>query len=72
MADTSTGQRRGVYWIGLLFSLVFLSVATAGFRGDAWWLFSDAAKWAVAGVVAAIGVGLLLTALPGRGRRGSG
>jgi len=71
MADTSsqTRTRRGVNWIGLLFALAFLSIASVGFRGDPWWLFTEATKWVVAGVVAAVGIGLLLTALPGRGRR---
>lgn len=72
MADrtqTSAGRRRGVNWIGLLFSLVFLSIASAGFTGDPWWLLSEATKWVLAGLVAAVGIGLLVTALPGRGRK---
>lgn len=71
MADgTRTARRRrGVNWIGLIFSLIFLSVASAGFAGDPWLLLNEATKWVVAGVVAAIGIGLLMTALPGRNRR---
>jgi hypothetical protein len=71
MADgtrTDAGRRRGVNWIGLLFSLVFLSVASVGFTGDPWWLLNASTKWVVAGIVAAVGIGLLVTALPGRGR----
>ena len=55
--------------IGLLFSLIFLAVASVGFSGDPWWLFNEATKWVIAGVVAAVGIGLLVTALPGRQRR---
>ncbi|WP_420121821.1 hypothetical protein [Nakamurella sp.] len=73
MADgtRATARRRGVNWIGLIFSLIFLSVASAGFSGDPWWLLNTATKWVLAGVVAAIGIGLLVTALPGRGRQRS-
>lgn len=70
MADTTEAtRRRGVNWIGLLFSLIFLAVASIGFRGDPWWLFTETTKWVLAGIVAAIGIGLLLTALPGRSRK---
>jgi hypothetical protein len=69
MADTTAAKRRrGVNWIGLLFSLIFLSIASVGFSGDPWWLFTETTKWVLAGIVAAIGIGLLLTALP-RGAR---
>lgn len=71
MADgtRATSRRRGVNWIGLIFSLIFLSVASAGFSGDPWLFLNEATKWVVAGVVAAVGIGLLITALPGRGRQ---
>lgn len=66
--DGSRTRRRGVNWIGLLFSLIFLSIASAGFTGDPWWLFNEATKWVIAGLVAIVGIGLLLTALPNRNR----
>ncbi len=72
MADTRTTtgttapRRRGINWIGLLFALAFLAIASVGFSGDPWWLFTEATKWVLAGIVAAVGVGLLLTALPRR------
>lgn len=71
MADgtRATSRRRWVNWIGLIFSLIFLSVASAGFSGDPWLFLNEATKWVVAGVVAAVGIGLLITALPGRGRQ---
>lgn len=67
--NQKTRPRRGVNWIGLLFSLAFLAIASIGFRGDPWWLFTETTKWVLAGVVAAVGIGLLLTALPRKGRK---
>ena len=52
-----------------MFSLVFLAVASVGFTGDPWWLLNEATKWVVAGVVAVVGISLLVTALPGRNRK---
>jgi hypothetical protein len=72
MAETdrrATGSKRRVSVIGLLFSLIFLAVASVGFTGDPWWLFNEATKWVVAGIVAVVGVTLLATALPGRQRK---
>ena len=69
MPDTTGPERRRVNLIGLLFSLIFLSVASVGFTGDPWWLLSSATKWIVAGAVALVGIGLLATALPGRSRK---
>jgi len=51
----------------LVLSLVFLAVASAGFSGDPFWLLNDGTKWMVAGVVALIGMGMLVSSLP-RGR----
>jgi hypothetical protein len=72
MADTTTGttrQRRGISIIGLLFSLAFFAVASVGFTGDPWWLLNEATKWVAAGIVAVVGIGLLLTALPSRQKK---
>lgn len=72
MAESTPGtrtQRNRVSVIGLLFSLIFLAIASVGFTGDPWWLFTEATKWVIAGIVALVGVTLLVTALPGRGRR---
>lgn len=71
MAD-STGAapaRRRVSIVGLLFSLAFFAVASVGFTGDPWWLLNEATKWVAAAVVAVVGVGLLLTALPSRQKK---
>ena len=69
MAENTTAQRRRVSVIGVVFALIFLAVASVGFTGDPWWLFTQATKWIVAGVIAVIGVTLLATALPGRQRK---
>ena len=66
--SNTPAQRRRVSVIGVLFALIFLAVASVGFTGDPWWLFTQATKWVVAGVIAVIGVSLLATALPGRQR----
>ena len=68
MAENTTAQRGRVSVIGIVFALIFLTVASVGFTGDPWWLFNAATKWIIAGVVALIGVSLLATALPGRQR----
>jgi len=68
VAENTTSQRRRVSVIGVLFALIFLTVASVGFTGDPWWLFTQATKWVVAGIIAVIGVSLLATALPGRQR----
>jgi len=69
MAEQTGQQRRRVSVIGLLFSLIFLAVASVGFTGDPWWLFTEATRWVIAGVVALVGVTLLISALPGRQRK---
>ena len=68
MAENTTARRGRVSVIGIVFALIFLTVASVGFTGDPWWLFNAATKWIVAGVVAVVGVSLLATALPGRQR----
>jgi len=65
----ATRQRRAVSFIGLLFALIFFAVASVGFTGNPWWLLNEATKWVAAGIVAVVGVGLLLTALPSRQKK---
>lgn len=69
MAEQTRPRRRPVSVIGLLFALMFLAVASVGFTGDPWWLFTEATKWVIAAVVAVVGVTLLVSALPGRQRK---
>ncbi len=71
MAEQTRQDRRHVSVIGLLFSLIFLAVASVGFTGDPWWLFTEATKWVIAGLVAVVGVILLFTALPAGSARTS-
>lgn len=60
--------RRTFSIAGFVLALVFLAVASVGFTGDPWWLFQSATTWIIAGVAAAVGVGLLVSTLPGRRR----
>lgn len=71
MADQQqvAASRRDIKPVGLVLALVFLAVASIGFTGDPWWLFTTAAIWTAAAAVALIGVLLLVSALPGRRRR---
>jgi hypothetical protein len=62
-------SRRRVSWFGVVMAFVFLGIASVGFTGDPFWLFSQATKWIAAGVLALIGIGLLVTTLPGARRR---
>lgn len=68
MAEPVVRERRQANVFGVMLSVVLLAVASVGFTGDPWWLFNAATKWIVAGLIAVIGVVLLLTALPGRRR----
>ncbi|MET3804846.1 presenilin-like A22 family membrane protease [Nakamurella sp. UYEF19] len=69
VAGTGTrGPARRINVIGVVMSLVFLTVASVGLTGNPWWLVDSAAKWIIAGAIAIVGLGLLATALPGRRR----
>ena len=68
MADATKAQGpRRVNVFGLLMALLFLVVALVGITGSFWWVFAAATKWALAGLVAVVGIGLVVSALP-RGR----
>jgi hypothetical protein len=54
--------------VGVVLSLVLLTVALVGLTGDPWWFLQSAVKWVIAGAMALIGLGLLLGTLPGRSR----
>jgi putative Mn2+ efflux pump MntP len=68
-AGEPRSARSRVSIIGLLFAVAFFAVASVGFTGDPWWLLSEATKWVVAGIIAVVGVGLLVSALPHRQRK---
>lgn len=61
--------RRRVSFSGILFALVFLGIASIGLTGDPFWLLSEGTKWIAAGVLGLIGLGLLVTTLPGLRKR---
>ena len=68
MAETTAPVRRRANVIGVVLSLVFLTISVVGLTGNPWWFVDSAAKWIVAGMIALIGLGLLATALPGSRR----
>jgi hypothetical protein len=51
---------------GLFWSMIFTVVAVVGFTGSFGWIFENVTRWIAAAVVALIGLGLLITALPRR------
>jgi len=67
--DNRQRPARRVSWAGVVIAFVFLGIASVGFTGDPFWLFNQATKWIAAGVLALIGIGLLVTTLPGARRR---
>lgn len=68
MAESKPTRRIDV--VGVVLSLVLLTVASVGLTGDPWWFLQSAVKWMVAGAIALIGLGLLVSSLPRRGGAG--
>lgn len=68
MAESKPTRRIDV--VGVVLSLVLLTVASVGLTGDPWWFLQSAVKWMVAGAIALIGLGLLVGSLPRRGGAG--
>lgn len=66
MAERAPARRVDV--VGVVMSLVLLTVASVGLTGDPWWFLQSAVKWIIAGAIALIGLGLLVGSLPGRAR----
>jgi hypothetical protein len=56
--------RRRISFTGIVFALVFLSIASIGVTGNPFWLLNEGTKWIAAGVLALIGIGLVATTLP--------
>lgn len=63
------GPSRGPDAVSLVFGLLFLAVAGLGAIGTAWWLVPGLGPWTAAGVVAVIGLVMIISAIPGRRRR---
>ncbi|MTD14313.1 hypothetical protein GIS00_10170 [Nakamurella sp. YIM 132087] len=64
MADQQPSRRVDI--LGLIFGVIFLGVAVGSFGGSPLWLFSEAGKWIVTGIIGLIGIGFLISALPRR------
>lgn len=58
-------KRRRVSVVGIMFAFIFLTIASVGLTGDPWWLLNEGTKWVAVGVLAMIGLALVLTTLPG-------
>lgn len=52
----------------LILALVLLGVALIGLSGQTWWLIPNLMPWLIAGAVALIGLGLIVSTLPRRRR----
>lgn len=66
MNDNENTPRRRVD-VGLLITALAMGVIAAiGISGDSWWLVPNLLPWTVAGVIAIIGLGLIISTLPRR------
>lgn len=68
MADPHVSRGR-TDTVGLVFGVLFLAAAGMGVAGTAWWLAPGLGPWTAAGVVALVGLAMILSAVPGRRRR---
>lgn len=55
--------------ISLVVAVILLAIAAIGIGSQTWWLIPNLLPWAAAGVAALVGLGLIVSSLPGR-RRG--
>lgn len=53
---------------GVIISIVFLLVSVSALADSTRWLFTADAKWVLTGLIALVGVVLVVTALPGNRR----
>ncbi len=68
MTERPESSRR-ISGTGIIFALVFMAIASIGVTGDPFWLLNEGTKWIAAGVLALIGIGLVVTTLPGLRKR---
>lgn len=61
--------RQRVSVVNIMFAFIFLTIASVGLTGDPWWLLNQGTKWVAVGVLAMIGLALVLTSLPGNRRQ---
>lgn len=64
MTPTPVRPRRRFDLVGLIFGFLFLTVAVGALAGDPMWAVSSGGVWVVTGLVAVLGVGLLLSTIP--------
>jgi NhaP-type Na+/H+ or K+/H+ antiporter len=55
--------------VSLVAAVILLAIAVIGIGRQTWWLIPNLLPWAAAGIAALIGLGLIVSSLPGR-RRG--
>lgn len=52
----------------IVLALFLLGAALIGLNGNTWWLTTSLLPWAIAAIVAAIGLGLIISSLPRKGK----
>lgn len=57
-------RRRRFDLVGLIFGFLFLTVAIGALAGDPMWAVSRGGVWVVTGLIAVLGLGLLVSTLP--------
>lgn len=65
----AAGRPRRTDTVGLVFGVLFLAIAVVGILGTAWWLAPHLGPWVLAGVIALVGLAMIVSALPGRRHR---
>jgi hypothetical protein len=59
-------QSRRTDLISLVIAVILLVIAGIGIGGQTWWLIPNLLPWIIAGVAALVGLGLIVSSLPGR------
>ena len=59
-------QSRRTDLISLVIAAILLVIAGIGIGGQTWWLIPNLLPWIIAGVAALVGLGLIVSSLPGR------
>lgn len=69
MSNNDNNSRRPIDIVALLVAFALLAIAAIGISGTTRWVIPNLLPWAGAGVVALVGLGLILSSLPHRRRR---
>jgi hypothetical protein len=59
-------QSRRTDLISLVIAVILLVIAGIGIGGQTWWLIPNLLPWIIAGIAALVGLGLIVSSLPGR------